>query len=177
MNLNDLDLAVVRYVNAPFSPELAYLAIGIIYSVYAYLIILAYFFFRKRRSKRLFHLFVTAVIGYIFVASLKFIISRPRPYEAHQEIRTVFTKVDPSFPSSHAFIAYLSFCFIPKEVKGRLKHLLILYLLVLIPLSLLYVGVHYPSDVIVGALIGLIIPRLISEKLSASLLQKVFKLI
>ncbi|MEM5883091.1 MAG: phosphatase PAP2 family protein [Candidatus Aenigmatarchaeota archaeon] len=176
MNLSELDLEIVKFLNSNFfSVYLVYLAIFIIYSVYVYLIYVAFDLFRTKKHKKLFHLFVVAVIGYIFVVSLKYLVGRERPYDASQEINVVFKKADPSFPSSHAFIAYLSFFFIPESFPSWLKKLSTIYLLVLIPLSSIYSGVHYPSDVIVGSLIGLIFPRVLTEKTSSKILEKIFK--
>ena len=176
MNLNEVDLEIVKFLNVNFySVYLVYLAIFVIYSVYVYLIYLAFDLFRNKKHKKLFHLFVVAVIGYIFVASLKYLVGRERPYDVSQEINVVFKKADPSFPSSHAFIAYLSFFFVPESFPAWLKKLSAVYLLFLIPFFSVYSGVHYPSDVIVGALIGLIFPRVLTEKTSSKILEKIFK--
>ncbi|MEM5844327.1 MAG: phosphatase PAP2 family protein [Candidatus Aenigmatarchaeota archaeon] len=176
MNLAEVDLEVVKFLNVNFfSVHLAYFAIFLIYSVYIYLIYVAYDLFRNRQHKKLFHLFVVAVIGYIFVVSLKYLVGRERPYDADQEINVVFKKADPSFPSSHAFISYLSFFFIPENSPSWLKKFLSIYLLFLIPLSSIYSGVHYPSDVIVGALLGLVFPKALPERASSKILGKIFK--
>lgn len=175
MSFTDIDLEVVRFFNVYFSIYLAYFSIFIIYSVYIYLISISYILFKIKRHNKLFHLFTVAAIGYILILSLKYLVGRPRPYEADPSINVVFKKTDPSFPSSHAFISYLSFFFIPESLPKWLKHILIIYLLVLIPISSLYSGVHYPSDLIVGALIGLILPGVLTEKISTRILEKIFR--
>ncbi len=175
MNFAELDLEIVKFFNSNFSIFLAYLSIFIIYSVYIYLICVAYDLFKSKKHKKLFHLFVVAVVGYIFVVSLKYLIGRERPYEVDPTINFVFKKADPSFPSSHAFIAYLSFFFIPENFPDWLKKISMVYLLILIPLSSLYSGVHFPSDLIAGALLGLIFPRILTEKTSSKILERVFK--
>lgn len=175
MNFAEFDLEIVRIFNTEFSIYLAYFTIFLIYSVYIYLIFVAYNLFKTKKHKKLFHLFLVAVIGYIFVVSLKYLVGRPRPYEVDPLINVVFKKTDPSFPSSHAFIAYLSFFFIPENLPKWLKYLLAIYLLVLIPISSLYSGIHYPSDLVVGALVGLIMPRILTEKISTKILERIFK--
>jgi hypothetical protein len=45
------------------------------------------------------------------------------------------------------------------------------YLIILIPFSVMYAGVHYPSDVFFGAMIGLLLPRIVSE----SVARKIFR--
>jgi undecaprenyl-diphosphatase len=175
MNFAELDLEIVKLFNSNFFIFLAYLSIFIIYSVYIYLIYVAYDLFKSKKYKKLFHLFVVAVVGYLFVVSLKYLVGRERPYEVDPEINVVFKKTDPSFPSSHAFIAYLSFYFIPENFPNWLKKLSMIYLLILIPLSSLYSGVHFPSDLIVGALLGLIFPKILTEKTSSKILERIFK--
>jgi undecaprenyl-diphosphatase len=175
MSFAELDLEIVKFFNSNFSIHLAYLSIFTIYSVYIYLIYVAYDLFKSKKHKKLFHLFVVSVVGYLFVVSLKYLVGRERPYEVDPTINVVFKKTDPSFPSSHAFIAYLSFYFIPESFPNWLKKLSIIYLLILIPLSSLYSGVHFPSDLIVGAFLGLIFPRILTEKISSKILERIFR--
>ncbi|MDI6798442.1 MAG: phosphatase PAP2 family protein [Candidatus Aenigmarchaeota archaeon] len=175
--LLNIDLTVVKLLNQQFLAPLNYLLIFVIYSVYGFLIFLVYFFFKTKKSNKLSHLFFTSVLGYVLVVSLKFLFARTdlglllgrpgnlRPYDVDPTINVIFKKTDPAFPSSHAFIAFLSFYFLPK--KFRFKCLFAAYLLFLIPLASMCTGVHYPSDVIAGAVLGIIIPRIISEKITS----------
>jgi len=85
---------------------------------------------------------------------IKHMVERPRPFYELPEL-DVLTGRGRSFsmPSNHASNAFafiLPFYFF---VRSRLRHLL-LFIAVLIAYSRLYVGVHYPSDVIVGAGLG-----------------------
>ena len=143
MNLLDIDLAIVKAINQPFSVELNYFFIFIIYSVYGFLIFLAYYFFKTKQNNKLFHLFSASIIGYIIVASLKILfastdmgsllLGRPgnlRPYDVDPAINVVFKKTDAAFPSSHAFIAFCAFYFIPDKFS-KFKYLLAVYLLIL----------------------------------------------
>jgi len=175
MSILDIDLAIVKFFNQPFSVPLNYLFIFIIYSVYGFLIFLVYYFFKAKQNNKLFHLFFTAVIGYILVVSLKFLFARTdlglllgrlgnlRPYDVDPTINVIFKKSDPAFPSSHAFISFLAFYFLPKRFY-KFRYLFAFYLLFLIPFASMYTGVHYPSDLVAGAILGIIIPRTISER-------------
>lgn len=86
---------------------------------------------------------------------LKNVVRRIRPYDLCDMLHSLVVKpVDFSFPSGHtgssfaaAFVLYRQ---LPKKAGIPL-----LLLAVLIGLSRLYVGVHYPSDVFVGMLTGL----------------------
>jgi undecaprenyl-diphosphatase len=105
------------------------------------------------------------------VLGIKYYVDRPRPYENHPELAKIFEKVDPSFPSAHTFLSFLVLYFIPKQLPKWTKYTFILYLTVLIPIGVLYAGVHYPSDVLFGAIIGLLFPKIVSENLA----KKIFK--
>ncbi len=85
---------------------------------------------------------------------LKPLFDRTRPCHVHDWVRllSTFCPRSPSFTSSHAaniFAAafFLSFFF------PRLRYLLLAVAL-LVGFSRIYIGVHYPSDVLGGALLG-----------------------
>lgn len=87
---------------------------------------------------------------------LKNLVHRVRPYVALENLNILVSEPsDFSFPSGHATAsfaaAWVLFRLAPK--KAGVPALL---LAVLITLSRLYVGVHYPTDVLVGAAIGVI---------------------
>lgn len=172
MSLLDTDLLILKFFNQPFLQDLNILFIFLVFLVYPYLIFLLYYYFKTKNNRKLFHLIIASILGYFFVIALKFLINRPRPYETFSDINATLLKIDPSFPSSHAFLAFLLTYFIPRKFSKAFFSLSILYLVLLIPMASMYIGVHYPSDLLVGALIGLIFPRLISENLSSKILKK-----
>ena len=100
------------------------------------------------------NLFLSGALNQI----LKRIVQRPRPTE--------FRLIDESgysFPSGHSMVSVAFYGFILylviKNVKNKyfkyIASLVIILLMVLIPISRVYLGVHYPSDVIGGALFSL----------------------
>lgn len=86
---------------------------------------------------------------------LKHLFARTRPYEVVEGLQLLTAKAsDYSFPSGHAgssFAAAVAICCMQKEGRARW---LLLVLAAVISFSRLYVGIHYPSDVICGALTG-----------------------
>lgn len=175
MNFQELDLQILKFFNQPFFPALNLAFAIIIFSIYAYIGFLLFFFYRKKDVRKAVHLIVSLLIGMVFVNSLKYIIGRERPYVAHEDINYFFTKADPSFPSNHAFVALFCLFFLPKNFPTWIKILIIFYLVILIPIGSLYIGVHYPSDVIVGGLLGLLFPRAVNEEFSIKIFKKIFK--
>lgn len=59
------------------------------------------------------------------------------------------------FASSHAANTFAITVFLNKKLKGKIRHLPWLYVYaVVVSYTRIYLGVHYPMDLIVGALIG-----------------------
>ncbi|MDD3140911.1 MAG: phosphatase PAP2 family protein [Lachnospiraceae bacterium] len=95
-------------------------------------------------------------VGFLITnVCLKNLIARPRPF-AEIEALTILIKAphDFSFPSGHTCasfaVAGIYFKMLPKKYG-----LSAIILAVLIGFSRLYVGVHYPTDVLGGLIIGL----------------------
>lgn len=86
---------------------------------------------------------------------LKLIFQRPRPWVDFPALVPLVAEPDPnSFPSGHTSAAF-AFAFATlRELPRRWLRILVLALAVLMGLSRLYVGVHYPTDVLVGAGVG-----------------------
>lgn len=85
---------------------------------------------------------------------LKNLVARVRPYEAIDGLtRLVPAERSFSFPSGHAGHAFAAavvlYCMLPKKYG-----IPALVLAGLISVSRMYVGVHYPTDVLAGAVIG-----------------------
>lgn len=77
---------------------------------------------------------------------------RPRPFAAHQVVLLLKPSPDPSFPSDHATFAFAVAVSI--VLVSRRIGIVALAMAALIGFSRVYVGEHYVSDVVVGALIG-----------------------
>lgn len=96
---------------------------------------------------------VTGAIGLTIYRLLKKNLVRERPYIGHPNIRIGSQPLDRySFPSGHTLHAVM-FTVIAVAWFPALAAVLI-PLTVLIALSRVILGLHYPTDVVVGALIG-----------------------
>ena len=99
---------------------------------------------------------------------LKNLVARTRPYEVIEELEILIGRQpDYSFPSGHsgvsfAFAGALLFALIfgipgfTDNRKYKTVTILVLIYATIVAFSRVYVGVHYPTDVIVGALLGII---------------------
>ncbi|HHU83478.1 MAG TPA: phosphatase PAP2 family protein [Firmicutes bacterium] len=90
------------------------------------------------------------------VQLIKLIVSRSRPYIALANIVPLKTARDYSFPSGHTAVAFSAALTINALVPLAIS-IIGFTLAALIGYSRIYIGVHYPSDVIVGGLIGYVI--------------------
>ncbi len=101
---------------------------------------------------------VALIITFLTVnLGIKNIVARTRPYEVVEGlINLVDKQKDFSFPSGHAAHAFavgvVILIMMPRKIGVP-----IFVISILMALSRLYIGVHYPTDVIAGATIGTII--------------------
>ena len=91
----------------------------------------------------------------IINVTLKDLISRPRPFVVNEAITPLITNVSPyrSFPSGHSGGSFAAMFALYKWVPKKVG-IPALVLAALVALSRLYVGVHYPTDIIGGCIIG-----------------------
>jgi undecaprenyl-diphosphatase len=99
-------------------------------------------------------LLVTLAATSVVVASAKALAGRVRPCHTHAWLHAlpIALPTDPSFPSGHAAgsFAFAAFVFTTHRRAGFALSCVAL----LIALSRVALGVHYPSDVAAGALLG-----------------------
>lgn len=86
---------------------------------------------------------------------VKNIVDRPRPQFAETNVRLLVpSRTGPSFPSNHAANSFAAAAYI--GLHAPLVAAIAYPIAWLISYSRVYVGVHYPGDVFIGALIGFI---------------------
>ena len=115
---------------------------------------------------------VCVALADLLATTLKLLTDRPRPFVANPEQDPlVRTTLDVSFPSGHAAMSFAAATVLARSVPRPVAPLLFV-LAALIAWSRVYVGVHYPTDVLAGALlgtaIGLTAPRLLAAGLRRS---------
>lgn len=98
---------------------------------------------------------ISLVVSHIIVQILKIAYKRERPFDRYTNIRVFTNKLkDYSFPSGHTTSSFAISTMFTLHIMS-LGYILI-PLAVIIGISRIYQGFHYPSDVVAGSLIGLL---------------------
>ena len=111
-------------------------------------------------------------ILYLVIKLIHLFIFEQRPYIANQILPLISYRADDaSFPSRHTSIAFaMAFAFLHFKSKWGLPLLL---LAIWVGVSRIYVGVHYPIDILGGIIVG-IISLIIAKQILKALKSKLF---
>ncbi|MGL4739553.1 MAG: phosphatase PAP2 family protein [Sarcina sp.] len=105
-----------------------------------------------------FMIWFASFINFVIVEVLKHIVKEPRPFITHPELLHSVIGTPPSsysFPSGHASAAFVG-AFMIAYFFGKKWGILSYIFAVIVMISRPFLLVHYPTDVIVGAIIGTI---------------------
>lgn len=154
-----LDFAVFQWLRFHHSPALDTLMAGLsdiarsgrIWIALAVLIAL----FDRTRWRALVQVLLAIALASVLTDHVaKPYFNRSRPFERYTDARVYgYKPTTPSFPSGHAATAIAGACALTRlapEARG-----IFWIVAALIAFSRVYLGVHYPADVIAGALLGL----------------------
>jgi undecaprenyl-diphosphatase len=173
------DVAVLRYIETHHSPlldklmlEITFLGTGLIVLM---LVFVSGMFLWLTKHKHSALLLMVATIGGILLNNLlKMGFDRPRPQVFEWGEHTLSS----SFPSGHAMsaatvymtVAYLAARLQRRRISRALTLIAAAVVIVLIAVSRLYLGVHYPTDVAAGVLLGIAWAALCMAMLESTLL-------
>jgi undecaprenyl-diphosphatase len=158
--LRNWDLAVFTILNERLSwPFLdpVMLFITHVGSTVFWLFVSVFLWVTKRRRESVL-LAVSIVIGGLVFLSVKVVFPRVRPSLAVQGARALDLEGGGSFPSGHSKNGFTAAVVLGS--KWKTLRLPLYTLACLVAVSRVYVGVHWPFDVIVGAVVGWVIGKL-----------------
>jgi len=143
---------LVQTINTPFTTFFVKIVTSLASpEVVLFLVVLCLIFIKSSRIKKI--IVMNSIVTVVLNQFIKSVVERSRP-----EAWMIVDEVGFSFPSAHAmfsltfysiFLYYISKSNIAKKTKVLLNILLI-FLMITIPITRIYLGVHYASDVIAG---------------------------
>jgi undecaprenyl-diphosphatase len=117
---------------------------------------------RERNQRAILRAIIALSIANIILKLCNLIYFRPRPFDSHEVNLLFYQPWDSSFPSNPATFGFSVATAV--WLSNRRLGALLLVLATLFGLSRIYCGVHYPSDVIAGALLGALSAYLVVKK-------------
>lgn len=87
-------------------------------------------------------------------ASLKVLFALPRPFQVDSRIRPLVGAGGGGLPSGHTQMAVVVWGYLARWIRKPWAWLGAAALMILIPLSRLYLGVHFPADLLAGYAVG-----------------------
>ncbi|NOR85729.1 phosphatase PAP2 family protein [archaeon] len=159
------DLAILYFFNG-LPKEIHFFAELLSDSAYLMAILILFLHFRKNKLNG-----ITATFSIVFATALsvifKHIFQSPRPFLSVGELNISDSSSGYSFPSSHTTLAFAA-----AETKPDYVFLFRIWA-VLIGLSRIVLGQHYITDVIAGAILGIIVSRFICKHDILRVLKKI----
>jgi len=126
--------------------------------VILFFILIFHFYKRKQALTVIVYLLVVVALTVSITAIVKDWVARPRPGEVEAFRGLIRVLQEPSrhsFFSGHASYSFAITTYVVLSLKSYTKWIYFSFLWpILFVMSRIYVGVHYPSDIIVGALVG-----------------------
>jgi len=158
--LKDLDISIFRFLNgglqSPMMDTLMLLVNAIGGGEFTLLLAVAIVFFGGK-GKKISGMLILAGSTIAYQAShyLKELVARPRPFSVLEGVRPLIEVQGFSFPSGHATMTFMIAYVI--SVYFRKYSFAAYGIALLVCFSRIYEGVHYPADVLGGAILGTII--------------------
>ncbi len=132
--------------------------------IFAFLLIILYF--ANKKDKSLFALY-SGILGLLINFIISIFYFHPRPFMVGIGNTLIYHKPETSFPSDHATLCFsiaFSFIFFQEKIIG----IILLILSIILGFSRVYVGVHFPFDIIgsiIVSIISLLVIKIFSNKL------------
>ncbi len=153
-DLNSLGIAFILWVQSLYpSLDPAFKTINFLQTEDFFLIALpiVWWCIDKRTGASLALLFLLSDYS---VRLLKGITNVTRPYDAQPRIRNLDPQADLSFPSAGAMDTTIFWVYLAALLRSRFMWVLAVVLVVIMSFTRVYLGAHYPTDVLASVILG-----------------------
>lgn len=147
---------IIRTIQTISTPALNWFFFGItqLGSWIFFIILVVALFFNGKRKHAILLASILLFGSFFIVNPLKLLIGRPRPT---LQFFDYVSGTNPSMPSGHAFSSCAVATYALLHNPSLRKKIAYYSYAILISISRVYFGVHWPSDVVVGAILGIFI--------------------
>ena len=121
---------------------------------YLLLLTLVYWVIHKQAGKRLVVFFLLSAWLNAFA---KEVFKRPRPFQVSESVKPAFTVSEYGLPSGHTQFGTTVGLIFMREIKRRWATFLLCAYILIMGVSRMVHGVHFPQDVLLGWIIGILI--------------------
>jgi membrane-associated phospholipid phosphatase len=152
--VHGLELSWIRFLQLTRTPSLdnvmTFLNLLDTFPFYIFFVSCIWWLYRQKCG---FHLLCLLVLSIVVNSDLKAIFSQPRPFWLDPQLGLV-TVPDFGFPSGGAQTMTALFGYLALTVKKRWFWVVSIGFVLLISFSRVYLGIHFPSDIIGGWVVG-----------------------
>jgi len=157
--INSLDMIIFNGVNQFALKNFWVDTLAIFFAdFFQYVLILSLAIFLVVNFKKYWKMVIEALVSAVFARFavneiIQLFWQRPRPF-VNNNVNLLFEHLGPSFPSGHAafFFAISTIVFL----YNKNASLLFFFASIIISLARIFSGIHWPSDILAGALVGIL---------------------
>lgn len=152
-----MQIAIIRFFDSLATPLLDFIGESITFLGEDTLFILVIAFILWCGSKKKgFAIYSTLLTSLVAMSTLKALVRAPRPFEVLQDIqgKRVETATGYSFPSGHTTGAASFYSALAFTVRKRWLSIVCGFIIFMVAISRMYLGVHWPLDVVAGLILG-----------------------
>jgi undecaprenyl-diphosphatase len=177
--ISELDISILRFIHhnriTALDEILYYISFATTFVSISILILVLIGSIKNSSTERMtkfFLLLSILILAGISSLCLKYTLVRERPFVTYSDIKKLSEAGNSSFPSGHTIEAF-AVAFAVSSLFPKRKYIIPVFLwALLIAYSRMALGVHYPSDILSGIFISLIVSYFTIRFLPVSLLQK-----
>jgi len=152
-----MQIAIIRFFDSIATPALDFL--GEFFTLFGedtvFILMIAFILWCGSKKKG-FAIYSTLLTSLVAMSTLKALVRSPRPFEVLPDIqgKRVETATGYSFPSGHTTGAASFYSSIAVTLRKQWISIICGFLILMVAVSRMYLGVHWPLDVVAGLILG-----------------------